>query len=1138
MLSNKLNNVGFAISLSLVAACADTTVGDDDVTLAEAEGADASEDAIAASATPTQPDEAPALPPRIAIDPPTSEAKPPGWDAASCPSGQTQIVGTAGDDLLSTSNNGTCLVGLEGNDHLTHSFGGGDRTALGGPGDDTITASSSTEILADGGEGDDHIILFGGPNEVYGDIGADLLYSGNDDDQIFGGPGDDDIFVSGGPDIIDAGEGNDYILGGNLGDVVLGGPGADHIIGGFGADHIDGGEGDDTILGYGGADLIKGGPGDDDIDALGFGGSTIEGNAGDDHIDGSTDDDVIIPGLGADQVSAGFGDDVVDACDVRGLVAGEVLDGGAGTDTLLLPIARSIVESAGISITSFEDVRDGTNGSVGCPQEAVYAQNSVITSTGAVQQTTIIGTLDDTVRQHLARPDKFSGEDNVYDLRAGVRPLGNGLLERTFVVTRRHDPGARNPLTAFSTPARTDIALDSILSSSGPSDVLEVSSRVSGLPDWDIPLLPSPTSLPVDEYATAVAAREQALADRKSLFDTLVQPTETAILAAGGQVTSKDWRTGWIAYLGPKSFIEQLAQGSGVDRTVLNEQLDSVDAGDALGEIRSSLYANADVFWQRGFTGSTPDPGSGFGSQVLGVVESFGAMHDMCALSSGPNCSGSRVLGLFDCSGQPPAGSDTACVEVSDVPDAPHATVVTASALADYTNNQGDHLELGDPEFGDPGHSDAWERRASGMARGASLLFAMGQGPNLFPSADRFGDAYVTLAMMGADVVNASHDLSGNGTISPRCTFNSSSPSTDSAEIAFDEGALFVTVAGNVSGASQSTCNMAEPGVAPKALAVNAVDISKPACRVKYNDCLLDTSNSARGGADVTVQLDEFILELPGAMSGVDLVAPNRFSQVTVPPNSFGPERVSSSTTLSLGTSFAAPIVSGLALLIKDWHLTLGLDWIRDPGRLHTVMLAMGDRHYDPSLPGNPEGGVTEQRFSEGDPYYGFGKIRLRLFDSGTGESADGYGYQFVQHTFVEGGEDEYTFYPFRRIPEGAEMLKCVSFAVEDVSHKSAVGVTELQVELRGASGQECSDATTSDLGIEIVDDAFDVKHMIAFEGGLGGGGLPEGNIASIEGTCPKVTLRALSVAAIETEPSSRLTVNVACYYDDNKDDE
>lgn len=296
-------------------------------------------------------------PPRISVDPPTSEAKPPGWDANSCPGGQTAIVGTPGADVLVSSTGQTCLVGLEGDDVLTHLSGSGNRTSLGGPGDDTLTASSSTAVLADGGEGADHIVLFGGPNEAYGDIGDDLIYSGNDDDQVFGGPGDDDIFVSGGPDIVDAGEGNDYVLGGDLGDVVLGGPGNDHIVGGFGADQIDGGEGDDLILGYGGADLIRGGPGNDDIDALGFGGSTIEGNAGDDAINGSSSDDVIIPGPGADLVSAGLGDDIVVVEDACELVAGEVLDGGPlGSDTLWLPVSLAEAQAAGVIITGFETV--------------------------------------------------------------------------------------------------------------------------------------------------------------------------------------------------------------------------------------------------------------------------------------------------------------------------------------------------------------------------------------------------------------------------------------------------------------------------------------------------------------------------------------------------------------------------------------------------------------------------------------------------------------------------------------------------------------------------------------------------------------------------------------------------------------
>lgn len=92
---------GVAISVALLTACGvENRQGGENAAL-DGEYAGEPSEVLAAANEPTG--TTPERPPRISIDPPTSEAKPPGWDAGSCPSGQTAIVGTAGIDLLTSS---------------------------------------------------------------------------------------------------------------------------------------------------------------------------------------------------------------------------------------------------------------------------------------------------------------------------------------------------------------------------------------------------------------------------------------------------------------------------------------------------------------------------------------------------------------------------------------------------------------------------------------------------------------------------------------------------------------------------------------------------------------------------------------------------------------------------------------------------------------------------------------------------------------------------------------------------------------------------------------------------------------------------------------------------------------------------
>lgn len=203
---------------------------------------------------------------------------------------------------------------------------------------------------------------------------ADALVTASDRATLVGGHGDDALEGGPGGDAQDGGFGADRIAGQDGDDLVLGGPGNDVIAAGAGDDRVDAGSGDDTVRGDGGVDRVNGGPGEDAIaggdgdDRL-FGGlddDALDGDAGDDRLVGGAGDDVLrggdgndalFPGPGEDDVQGGDGDDMASLRNPCELVAGEVLDGGAGDDTLYTPLTLDELAAVGVRVVDFETVR-------------------------------------------------------------------------------------------------------------------------------------------------------------------------------------------------------------------------------------------------------------------------------------------------------------------------------------------------------------------------------------------------------------------------------------------------------------------------------------------------------------------------------------------------------------------------------------------------------------------------------------------------------------------------------------------------------------------------------------------------------------------------------------------------------------
>ncbi len=150
------------------------------------------------------------------------------------------------------------------------------------------------------------------------------------------------IVATEGADLLTASERGDLIDGLAGDDTLIGGAGSDSLDGGDGADSLDGGAGND-VLAAGLGDTVIGGEGNDSLSGnddanLMFGGSgqdTIEGFAGVDTMSGGDGNDILVSGahspLTADH-DIRHGGGLFRALDIQG----DVMDGGAGNDTLYM----------------------------------------------------------------------------------------------------------------------------------------------------------------------------------------------------------------------------------------------------------------------------------------------------------------------------------------------------------------------------------------------------------------------------------------------------------------------------------------------------------------------------------------------------------------------------------------------------------------------------------------------------------------------------------------------------------------------------------------------------------------------------------------------------------------------------------
>lgn len=177
---------------------------------------------------------------------------------------------TTGDDRLYGRWDADVIDGGAGNDVIV----GGDGADIlrGGDGDDRIEAAPS-DVLADGGAGDDTLILKGFPGQFNFNMATGQMT------------------VSGASKTW---TGFEHVSGGTSGGTITGNDAANHITGDRGSFNINGMGGDDVITGTGWSDVLHGGDGNDRLDGAGYGPDTFRGGLGNDTIIGGSGTDTAI----------------------------------------------------------------------------------------------------------------------------------------------------------------------------------------------------------------------------------------------------------------------------------------------------------------------------------------------------------------------------------------------------------------------------------------------------------------------------------------------------------------------------------------------------------------------------------------------------------------------------------------------------------------------------------------------------------------------------------------------------------------------------------------------------------------------------------------------------------------------------
>jgi VCBS repeat-containing protein len=192
---------------------------------------------------------------RFAIDPSTGVVTVADGTLLDYESAAQHSITVAVTDAGGLSDSATYVIELQqdysGDNEL---FGGAGADVIdGGPGNDSVFGEAGNDHLL-GSSGEDSLHGGGGNDLLEGGDDNDFLFGDGEDDQLFGGMGDDQLFGGMGNDLLDGSAGSDELFGGSGDDVMSGGEGNDSLFASLGNDVLAGSAGDDVLSGGEGGD--------------------------------------------------------------------------------------------------------------------------------------------------------------------------------------------------------------------------------------------------------------------------------------------------------------------------------------------------------------------------------------------------------------------------------------------------------------------------------------------------------------------------------------------------------------------------------------------------------------------------------------------------------------------------------------------------------------------------------------------------------------------------------------------------------------------------------------------------------------------------------------------------------------------
>jgi hypothetical protein len=309
----------------------------------------------------------------------------------------------------------------------------------------------------------------------------------------------------------------------------------------------------------------------------------------------------------------------------------------------------------------------------------------------------------------------------------------------------------------------------------------------------------------------------------------------------------------------------------------------------------------------------------------------------------------SRIRFLAECGAD--FGQPLSCVEGHYQTSGPntHGTWVTSVAVGDITQGQ-------DPN---PNLTTADRLDRTGAAKEAEVRYY-----RIKPIAPLLARAPSTVAALedaldsGADVANLSFGLIAPD-VNDNCdpSFNPAGLNTTIDTVTL-LGMSVVTAAGNLG--TGGSCNLRYPGLRPSTINVASLYTTQAALGVPaYSSTTVDTSASAQGGLPIIVNGTQ------RTTTGISLAAPGRVLFAYDKTNGYAGQVV--------GTSFAAPAVSGIIASWKDMALSKGVPFRHSARLTKSFVLLMADRFDGATRPVSGSSNLT-----------GHGRVKNYILSNGT----------------------------------------------------------------------------------------------------------------------------------------------------------